>query len=1476
MKLNEFYKNKRELLFTRLIFLVLCSVLFFLFSSKEAYSINTSAIIFYYGFDNADISGSSLTDQKGNFNMQILGSPTTGRAGLLGQSFVFDGVDDFLRNLTHHAKDSYNAGLTYNIWVNLNTTASDPTLFIGEDGGASGRQQFVVFADGTFTLKFGCGGACEATITFNGSSFLKTWTMLTMIHNSSGDYLFKNGVFNQSVTTGTLANGANDLWIGADKGEASRFLNGTIDEFSAWNKTGGLNATDISDLYNSGTGFNPLAASNAAPAFSENKTNNTAPKINENVNFSIVWTDDTALSSCIFSYDNGTATFTNDSATAASGTNQTCPTIKTIQRRAGVTIQWKFFANDSSNAWNETPTYSVVVADTAATFTSNTTNNTAPKINQNVNFSIVLTDADTLSHRIFSYDNGTGTFVNDSAVVISGTSFNANVTKTIERIRGVTIQWRWFLNDTAGNSYVSTTESIVVADTSPTAPTVTAITPVTSYANDTLNSGAASSTDADGDAIYYYMLWNTSAGVTLVNFTNTTGFDSFNCANPPSFANANASSYCNKSITVNAFARAVTLVSGTTNSTDASQSKAISDYVTVIQLDTPVNLIHTTKNGSLGNALNFSFYPYDADIGKGDTINCNVSYNASSTIPNLNIGTNSSVSNANLTTINSNTTISNGRYLWGIQCSNGSVLTNSTTRTIVIDSQIPTVTFNYPILANTTKINSTTLNLNIQCSDTNLERANMTLSHAGNGTIISSNLSTNITSSPYNQNASISLAGQNNGNYTVEMSCADDVSESPDQPNYHADHTNAQFFYQINYTDIYINYTLINGQPINVTNVNYTLYFEITNPALKTTSLSSRDLQINTTEDGRHIKTSWCVNVSPAQKVRHIYVTNNDKKFEIRNASIGHFTIGDKFVHYKEDIAAGYNISINEFAVNNNSEVHVYLWKETGWDGRQCTSSAITGGLNTVTETSTFTLDTQGPSFATNITNNTAPKINQDMQFNVTWSDNIALSNCTFSYDNGTGTFVNDTAITLSGTSATCSHNKTIQRVGGTTLQWIFYARDTADNINNTPTYSVVTANTDASFTSNSTNKTNPKINEAVQFNITLTDADSLVWFIFAWDNGTSTLVNDSVRVLANTSQTVSVNKTIDRARSTTLTWKWYVNDSTGAINQSGNYTLTVANTAPLTPSLLAPGNNSNQSAIPVSLQYNTSRAQDADNDTITYFIFINGTINGTGGTTGNHSFNASDSTYIWLVVAGDTFDNSSNSSIRQFILDDTGPTINLTSPVNASSFGTSSITFFYNVTDLHEPKNCSIWIEQSDGFKIRSTNSSPNEAVNSSFARSALENGLHYWMIQCADNFNNTRNSTIFNFTISLQVGASAGGGGGGGAASLDQPKSQQIQVETERTEDARTQELLLHINTPLLGKLFPNYKEGVPNDKICSISEDPIFSSGKNDCRNFNWRNFTSDHLYYYSWVSRYLVVAMAFVSIGPMLFGRAKVKT
>jgi len=175
---------------------------------------------------------------------------------------------------------------------------------------------------------------------------------------------------------------------------------------------------------------------------------------------------------------------------------------------------------------------------------------------QNINgtptvFSIDFSDY-SLDSYILSFDNGTGIFVNDSPISMGGAlNYQANVTKILNNTVGTLIQWRWYVNDTSGNTnttpvYNLTTTAIIQNITSETLTTNTksgnepldiawnvGVTPSNSTGTisyqTSFGDGSANSTASNGIHTYNNGTYNLSScatqsdsGLTLCNSTTIT------------------------------------------------------------------------------------------------------------------------------------------------------------------------------------------------------------------------------------------------------------------------------------------------------------------------------------------------------------------------------------------------------------------------------------------------------------------------------------------------------------------------------------------------------------------------------------------------------------------------------------------------------------------------------------------------------------------------------------------------------------------------------------------------------------------------------------------------------------------------------------------------------------------------------------------------------------------------------------------
>jgi len=238
------------------------------------------------------------------------------------------------------------------------------------------------------------------------------------------------------------------------------YFTGTGATLTAWNVTV-LNSTelilvqwkfyanDTSNNWNVSELYNLTTSESESPTFSNNATDTTGA--GNPCNFTLDWDDNVGLSGYIFSTNN-TGAWANASWIAFTSSPETAWNVTTLNTTVGILVQWKFYANDTSDNWNTSDTYGLITIDEDnPTFTDNTTNTTI--VGEPVMFSVKWSDNAGLSGYIFEFDNCTGTLQEDAWQSFSGQTSPqwSNVTKIINSTVGCTIRWNVTANDTSNN-----------------------------------------------------------------------------------------------------------------------------------------------------------------------------------------------------------------------------------------------------------------------------------------------------------------------------------------------------------------------------------------------------------------------------------------------------------------------------------------------------------------------------------------------------------------------------------------------------------------------------------------------------------------------------------------------------------------------------------------------------------------------------------------------------------------------------------------------------------------------------------------------------------------------------------------------------------------------------------------------------------------------------------------------------------------
>ena len=166
-------------------------------------------------------------------------------------------------------------------------------------------------------------------------------------------------MYTESVKTNNGGSWENSSWNAFTSGNWSNF---TVEfpsqqdskitvKIYANDSSNNQNVTGVWFWYNIAT-----TSDTTSPAYSSNSTNSTyAGNLTE---FRLYWTDNVALSGYIFSFDNCTGTLTNDTFVRMTGPANWSNVAKTVSSTVGCTIRWKVYANDTSNNWNASQTYS--------------------------------------------------------------------------------------------------------------------------------------------------------------------------------------------------------------------------------------------------------------------------------------------------------------------------------------------------------------------------------------------------------------------------------------------------------------------------------------------------------------------------------------------------------------------------------------------------------------------------------------------------------------------------------------------------------------------------------------------------------------------------------------------------------------------------------------------------------------------------------------------------------------------------------------------------------------------------------------------------------------------------------------------------------------------------------------------------------------------------------------------------------------
>ena len=254
-RLEPFSAKKMVWLMVILTSILCIGLVFSTYSARQKENLQV-----YYAFD--EQSGSAAGDSVGTINATARGNVVSNKTGILDRAFFFPGgTGDYMNTSDNAAFDFGTGEFTIMGWVNVNASAAGDR-FIGAGGSddGNGNQWFIGRFGAGESIEFGYwdSGAVqeeEAVVSWDVNTWYH-WAFVRSNDTTINYYWNGTNVNNFTIPTGTTINsGSTGLILGdryASSAPAGETMNGTLDEIGIWNR--GLNASEVSVLYNSGSG----------------------------------------------------------------------------------------------------------------------------------------------------------------------------------------------------------------------------------------------------------------------------------------------------------------------------------------------------------------------------------------------------------------------------------------------------------------------------------------------------------------------------------------------------------------------------------------------------------------------------------------------------------------------------------------------------------------------------------------------------------------------------------------------------------------------------------------------------------------------------------------------------------------------------------------------------------------------------------------------------------------------------------------------------------------------------------------------------------------------------------------------------------------------------------------------------------------------------------------------------------------------
>jgi len=245
-------------------------------------------IISYYKFD------SDASDSLGTNNGTVTGA-TINSSGKIGSCYAFSGSSQYITCGTNQMSSGTN-GITVSMWVYPTVSTQKMFVMLNYGGSKFSFMQSAVSSNDLLMARYGSTHAYTGT----NALTLNTWNHIIFTYNGGdlsnvNNYKIYVDSVSKSLSVSGTHGGTNSTtnYIGRDAD--GYYYSGKIDEIGIWSRT--LNSSEISSLYNSGSGLTYPFYTYAAPTITINSpSTGSSYESTTNISFTSTITKDSSLS----------------------------------------------------------------------------------------------------------------------------------------------------------------------------------------------------------------------------------------------------------------------------------------------------------------------------------------------------------------------------------------------------------------------------------------------------------------------------------------------------------------------------------------------------------------------------------------------------------------------------------------------------------------------------------------------------------------------------------------------------------------------------------------------------------------------------------------------------------------------------------------------------------------------------------------------------------------------------------------------------------------------------------------------------------------------------------------------------------------------------------------------------------------------------------------------------------------------------